>query len=273
PVTLATGPPPDPAFVLADQAYAALRSGGRREAARLFDAALILKPDNMGWRHERDALGRRLQVSAWALLRDSPLPQYNAPGRGLANFTASPVLGGGQMGASLALLANPLSSRPLALVARANVAAGISGIQRDTAQAAIGLRKTLLPGITISAERLVAIGANAGNDWTVRLAAGGRSGRIEAYGEAGVLARGTLYGGGQAQARLLRIGPVDIGAGAWGSVQTERTPGFPPVWRVDAGPAARAAWRGLQLEAQWRQRVAGNASPGSGPVVTVAARF
>lgn len=269
---VASGPAasgPDRAFALADLAYARLRDGDRRQAAALFDAALDLEPGHRQWRADRSALGRRIQLGGFALLRDGSPPGFNGPGSGLPGVAASPVLGGGQLGASLAILADPYARRPLALVVRANVAADPRGVRRDTAQAAVGLRQALLPGVSLSAERLVALGPAAGNDWTLRLAAGGERGRFQAYAEAGALASGTLYGGAQAGARLLRMGPATLGAGAWASIQT----GTPDVWRVDLGPVVSVAVKGVRLQADWRERVGGNAAPGGGPVLTVSAGF
>jgi hypothetical protein len=177
------------------------------------------------------------------------------------------------VGASLAWLPDPLARRPLALVARANMAADSNGLRQETAQLAIGLRQALLPGVTLSAERLIALGDGTRGDWTLRLAAGGTRGRLEAYGEAGVLAGGTLYGGAQGRARLLRIGPATLDAGTWASLQTGGEARAPDVWRVDVGPSVAASWRGVRLQADWRARVGGNAAPGSGPVVTVSAGF
>lgn len=254
---------PAPAFRLAQTAYARLSVGQRRQAAALFDAALAQEPGNRQWQRDRAALRRRWQLGGFSLLRDGA-------GGGPA---ASPVLGGGQIGASIAFVPDPLARRPLALVARANVAAGQAGVAVETAQAAIGLRQQLLPGVTLSAERLIAVGAATRGDWTLRLAAGGGSGRFSFYGEAGILAAGQIYGGGQASARILRFGPAQfpatLAAGSWASLQT----GAPDVWRVDVGPSVATQWRGLRLQADWRQRVAGNAAPGSGPVLTVSAGF
>ncbi len=257
----ASAPPPEPApaFRLAEAAYARLAAGQRRQAAALFDAALAVEPENRQWQRDRAALRQRWQLGGFSLLRDGA-------GGGPA---ASPVLGGGQMGASIAFLPDPLARRPLALVARANVAAGSAGVQAETAQAAIGLRQTLRPGITLSAERLIALGSATRGEWTLRLAAGGETGRFSGYGEAGVLGSGGLYGGGQASARLFRLGPATLAAGSWASLQT----GVPDVWRVDVGPSVSAQWRAVRLQADWRQRVAGNAAPGSGPVVTLSAGF
>lgn len=263
-------PPPatDPAFALASAAYDQLRAGRRRQAARLFDAALALQPGNRQWQADRRALGRRWHGEIWSLGREGgPLP--NQPGSGLPGFAASPVLGGGQLGASLSWTVNPLARRPLALVARANAAVDATGLRAETAQLAIGVRQQILPGVSLSIERLVPIGSESAGAFTARLAAGGRWRRLEAYGEAGALDTGQLYAGGQAHARLLRIGPATLAAGSWASIQT----GSPDVWRVDVGPALSMKIRGIRLEADWRQRVAGNAAPGSGPAVTVSAGF
>jgi hypothetical protein len=261
--------PAAPAFALADAAYARLRDGQRRQAAALFDAALALAPGNRQWQADRAALGRHWQLGAYALLRDAPAATANAPGSGLGGVAASPVLGGGQFGASVAFLPDPYAHRPLALVARANVAATARGIDANSAQLALGLRQSLLPGVSLSAERLLPLGPATRGDWTLRLAAGGSAWRLNFYGEAGVLAGGTIYAGAQANARLLRIGPATLSAGSWASLQS----GHPDVWRVDVGPSVSAQFRGVRLQADWRQRVGGNAAPGSGPVVTVAAGF
>ena len=264
--------PADPAFRLAAQAYDRLRAGQRRQAAALFDAALALKPDNALWQIDRRALGRRWQVGGYALLREAGIP-LNQPGTGLPGFAASPVLGGGQVGASVAFLPDPYARRPLALTVRANVAADVRGVQGEAAQMALGVRQTLLTGISLSIERLVPLGAGMRGAFTARLAAGGRlkqlGQRLEGYGEAGVLSSGQAYAGGQARARFVDLGPATLHAGAWASVQT----GSPDVWRVDVGPTASMKFKGIRVEADWRLKVGGNASPGSGPVLTVAAGF
>jgi hypothetical protein len=209
----------DPAFILAAGAYGQLRAGQRRNAAALFDAALAVQLGNKQWQADRAALGRRWQVGGFALLRDGGA-LLDQPGSGLPGFAASPVLGGGQVGGSIAYLSDPYARRPLALVARANVAADVRGVRGETAQLAIGLRQTLLPGVSFSVERLVPLGDATRGAFTARLAAGGRmlGHRLEGYGEAGVLDTGQIYAGGQARARLVRIGPVTVHAAAWASI-------------------------------------------------------
>lgn len=250
---------PASAFRLAEAGYARQAAGQRRQAAALFDAALALEPGHPGWAAEWAMLGRRWQIGGFAVLRDG----------GPAGPAASPVLGGGQLGASLVFLPDPLAQRPLALLLRANIAASPRAVDAASAQLAAGLRWQLRPGLTLAAERLIPLGAATRADWTVRLAAGGAAGRLAAYGEAGVLAQGGLYAGAQASARLLRIGPAALAAGSWASLQT----GTPDVWRVDLGPSLSASMKGVRLQADWRQRVGGNAAPGSGPVVTLSSGF
>lgn len=261
-------PPVATSFDLANRAYALKQAGYRRAAAEMFAAALALDPGNRQWQRERAQLARRWQAGGFALLRDSPAND-NTPGSGLPGFAASPLLGGGQVGGSIAFLADPYARRPLAVVARFNMAADPAGVRPETAQAAIGLRQTLLPGVTLSAERLFALGDAARGDWTLRLAAGGRSGRLEAYAEAGMLGSGGAYAGAQATARIIRAGPATLNTASWASLQT----GAPDAWRVDVGPSITADWHGVRVAADWRQRVAGNAAPGSGPVLTVSAGF
>lgn len=258
----ATAGQPSPAYQLADAAYARLRAGQRQQAAALFDAALAIEPGNSQWQADRKALGKRWQLGGYSLLREA----------GEAGPAASPVLGGGQVGGSLAWIANPSARRPTALVARMNVAADSQGVRPESFQAAFGVRQTLLPGVSLSVERLVPIGRAAQvmkGDVTARLAAGGQWQRLTAYGEAGVLGRGQIYAGGQAGWRVMSLGPATLSAGSWASIQT----GPPDLWRVDVGPSLSTTWHGLRLQADWRERVAGNAQPGSGPAVTVSAGF
>jgi hypothetical protein len=46
------------------------------------------------------------------------------------------------------------------------------------------------------------------------------------------------------------------------------------LYRVDAGPRVTMRVRpNLKVHVDWRQRLAGNAAPGSGPAVTLAGDF
>lgn len=103
--------------------------------------------------------------------------------------------------------------------------------------------------------------------------------RAEAYAQLGYVAGEGASAFADGQARFVRDLPalaetrfrLDAGLGAWGGAQKD-------VERLDIGPTiavrfpvndevyARASF-------DWRQRVAGDAEPGSGPVFTLSAGF
>ncbi len=262
-----------PGFGLATQAYARLSAGDRRAADRLFGDAIAIAgetPQAADWARERRRLNRQWSVNAYALFRDA-----GADG----SAAASPVLGGGQSGAMMAYLIDPLAQRPLAIIARFYAAHDNRNlIDGDTAQGAFGVRWQPRSGVSIAAERLVGIGRATSGDWNIRVAAGGerriRRVMVDGYGEAGVRGNGDVYAGGQARAAVAlgRLGGVafSAGPGAWGSVQS----GFTTVSRVDLGVGVIGSLpAGVAVTADWRWRVAGNAAPVSGPAVTVSFGF
>ena len=230
-------------------------------------------PDSRGvaaaWAAERRRLNRRWSGDAYVVFRDA----------GTGGAAAWPVLGGGQSGASVAWAIDPLARRSLAVIGRVYAAHDDRGlVDGATAQAAVGVRWQPVRGVSIAAERLIAIGGATSGDWNLRAAAGGERrvgpATVDGYAEAGVRGNGDVYAGGQARAgvRVATIGPVAVsaGPGAWGSVQA----GFATVSRLDVGAGVAAAMPGgLVARADWRWRVAGNAAPGNGPAVTLAWAF
>lgn len=272
PAVVAETPAANPGFALATQAYARLAAGARRDADRLFGEAIAAGPDpnRDAWVRERRRLNRHWSGDAYTLFRDASLAQSAA---------ASPVLGGGQSGGSIAWAIDPLASRPLAIIGRIYAAHDErTRIDGDTAQAAIGLRWQPIASVSVAAERLIAVGKFTSSDWNLRVAAGGerRLGRIvlDGYGEAGVRGNGSVYAGGQARAAVplgtaARMA-ISAGPGAWGSIQSAAT----TVSRVDLGVGVTGRLpAGIAINADWRWRVAGNAAPVSGPAVTVSAAF
>lgn len=262
--------PPD----YAAQAYASLAAGDRRTAARLFDQALDAGPDprRSQWQSDRDSLTRRWSAQAYVLVRKAGITP---------NPVASPVLGGGQAGANLAWRIDPLARRPVAIIARLNAALDPArGFDSATTQAAIGLSWTPTRNVTLAAERLVAIGDTALDRFSLRAAAGtyGNHGRAEysGYGEATILDNGDLFAGAQARAGIrLSRGKHSLspGAGAWTSIQHDvRT-----STRLDVGPSLVARTPigriNLEIAADYRFRIAGNAAPGSGPTLTISTGF
>lgn len=95
--------------------------------------------------------------------------------------------------------------------------------------------------------------------------------RLDAYAQAGVVGVESrdafVDGAATLSLPLLDEGRLSAGGGLWGAAQ-------PGVERLDAGP--QVSWRlfpGARLAAEWRFRLAGDAEPGSGPVLIVAKDF
>lgn len=146
------------------------------------------------------------------------------------------------------------------------------------AELAAGLDWRPMAAIPLSllAERRQAIGRAGRSAFSVS-AYGGASRtlagavRLDAYLQAGIVgleARDAFVDG--AVRGAVPIGPVEAGAGAWGAAQ-------PGAARLDAGPILSyrlpTPRANLRLEASWRLRVAGDAVPGPGPALTLAADF
>ncbi|MFW2850671.1 hypothetical protein ACM61V_01920 [Sphingomonas sp. TX0543] len=207
--------------------------------------------------------GSRLSASAWLIAR----------GAGAA-AQFSPQLGGSQAGARLTYALG--DSRRLSVAARISSALAVR--QRE---AAIGLdwRPTALP-IHLFAEQRIALAGSRGGP-----AAGVIAGlppkpiaagfALEGYGQAGVIARdgGEAFVDGAAhlRRRVAKIGTarVELGLGAWGGAQRGAS-------RFDVGPAASIAIPAalpLRVSLEWRQRVAGDARPESGPALSIGADF
>lgn len=279
-------PVPASGFDLATRAYAALAKGDRRSAAQLFGAALAADkgvdagedaPQADTWLQAQQRLMRRWSGDAYTLRRDTGIASGGGGGGGGA--ASSPVLGGGQSGGTLAWAIDPLAARPVAVIGRIYAAHTVGGgIDGRSAQAAVGLRWQVVPGLSVAAERLVAVGQDTAGDWNLRVAGGGqrRLGlvTIDGYGEAGVRGNGDAYAGGQARAMAAIARARGLvfsgGPGAWGSIQHSRS----TVGRLDLGAGVTMATPvGVAVSADWRWRIAGNAAPGSGPAVTISAAF
>lgn len=99
---------------------------------------------------------------------------------------------------------------------------------------------------------------------------------LEAYGQAGAVVRGRVDPFADGALRVTRQVAsagrtrLDMGAGAWGAAQRG-------AMRLDIGPSAVASLpvgeSTVRLVIDWRERVAGDAQPGSGPALSVGADF
>jgi hypothetical protein len=204
----------------------------------------------------------RWQASGWVMTR-----------RGAV--AGGPMLGGDQLGVRIGYRAD--ARRRITLYARATAPLGIAG--RELAAGA-SWRPTRLP-LEVAAEYRVGLdGTGSGPAIGV---AGGVDGmriphgfRLEAYGQAGAIWRDRAEPFADAMLRVTR--PLDLrpvtalalGGGVWGAAQRGAA-------RLDVGPSAVARVplgdRAVRVALDWRERVAGDARPGSGPALTIGADF
>jgi hypothetical protein len=207
----------------------------------------------------------RWQLSTWALLRSQQT--------GIAGSQS--LATGGQLGASQAgarLIYNV--TRQIALAARTS-----SEVGRRGGEVAGGIRVQPLARIPlwITAERRQAIGRYGGGRNAFALfAESGFYGvplpwrfSLDSYLQGGIVgarSRDLFIDGGLAVTRPL-FGRFSAGFGVWGGAQ-------PHLYRVDAGPRVTIRVRNnLKVHVDWRQRLKGNARPGSGPALTLAGDF
>ena len=206
----------------------------------------------------------RIQLTMWAMIRDRQVLG------GPTSLASGGTLGASQAGARLFYNFTP----DIAAVVRSS-----SEVNRRGGELAAGVRMRPLRSIPvwITAERRQRLGQFGG----------GRN-AFALFAETGVYDRPLLWGfslDGYAQAGVVGMSSRDLfadggaaftrplfrefsgGFGVWGGVQ-------PGLYRVDAGPRlTMKVRRNVKVHADWRQRLAGNAQPGSGPVLTLAGDF
>lgn len=207
---------------------------------------------------------RRWSASVWMLLRE---------GKGLSPVPGG-TLGGSQMGARISYRLNNDAGKPLRVFTRVYAA---PAQERVAAEGAIGLEWQPVPALplAVAVERRQALDGDGRSAWAV-FAYGGTTQRagsfqLDAYAQAGVVgveAR-DLFADGAVRVTK-QVGPVDVGAGAWGAAQRDTA-------RLDVGPSLslplQVGGANLRLSADWRFRVAGDAQPGSGPTLSLGADF
>lgn len=203
----------------------------------------------------------RLQLSAWALLRGDWGPGALATGG---------TLGGSQVGARLTYNLSP------ALAASLRSSSSVGGIRYAEVAAGVRWKPLVDVPIALNLERRFALNRWGGRNAFALFAEGGLYqtpilgiANLDLYAQGGVVgfkSRDLFFDGGATFTR-----PVwknwSAGVGAWGGVQ-------PGLYRVDAGPRVTLdVGRGIRVHADYRQRLAGEARPNSGPALTIAGDF
>lgn len=206
----------------------------------------------------------RWSASAWAFVRRGDGAQLASAG----------TLGGSQVGGRINYRINESAERPVSIVAR-----GYSPIDSRGAEVALGVEWQPLAQVPVRilAERREALDDGGRSAFSL-MAYGGVSNRpvagplrLDAYAQAGVVGVKSrdafIDGAATLSLPLADQGRLAAGAGLWGAAQ-------PGVERLDAGP--QVSWRlfpGARVAAEWRFRLAGDAEPGSGPVLILAKDF
>ncbi|WP_260482905.1 hypothetical protein [Sphingomicrobium flavum] len=209
-------------------------------------------------------LPSKLSLSSWGFFRRED------------GFSSSSLAPGGTLGASQAG-ARMLYQFDDRFAASARLTSGAGNVAG--AEAAIGLRVTPFKGLPlhINAERRQNVGTGpAGRSAFALYAEGGMYDRpvgagfnADAYAQGGVVglnSRDLFIDGGLTLTRDMPLG-LEAGVGVWGAAQ-------PGVHRLDVGPRVSVPLhRTITAHIDWRQQVAGNAEPGSGPALTIASDF
>jgi hypothetical protein len=207
----------------------------------------------------------RLSVSAWAIVRGEAGP-------GLASAWQ---LGGSQAGVRARY---DLGS---GLAAAVRVSAPLQSSRGKEVAVALDWRPIRRVPLTITVERRVGLDRGGRDAFAAGVFGGFDTSlpfglRADGYAQAGVvgLKRRDAYADGALRAERTLLGSgrfrLAAGAGAWGGAQ-------PGASRLDVGPQIVAhvpvGSGGLRIAAEWRERVAGDARPGSGPSLSIGADF
>jgi hypothetical protein len=206
----------------------------------------------------------RIQLTMWAMLRS------RQDLTGATSLASGGTLGASQAGARLFYNFTP----SLAVVLRSS-----SEVNRRGGELAAGIRTHPLRSVPvwITAERRQQLGRYGGGRNAFALfAEGGLYDQpapwgllLDGYAQAGVVGMNSrdLFADGAATATRPIFREFSGGFGVWGGVQ-------PGLYRIDAGPRlTMKVRRNVRVHVDWRQRLAGNAEPGSGPVLSLAGDF
>ena len=219
-----------------------------------------------------DPIPVQARVDHWSL---SAFAIYR-PNSGPASLSPTSQLGGSQFGfRAQRLLFEPGRNLTLSLNLRGSTPLKVS----NGKEAGLGfaIRRAGRVPIELIVERRVAFDRGGRNAFAGLIATGFNDlptlagFNLSGYAQAGIVGLkrrdGFVDGSLWLDRKIASKGALalELGGGVWGAVQ-------PGVSRVDIGPSAAIRFRigsaGVRLGSEWRQRVSGNARPGSGPAIT-----
>lgn len=171
------------------------------------------------------------------------------------------------------------SASPARLAAYARMTAALDRPHAPEAATGIAFQPSRAVSVSLAVERRIALGTGA-RDAFAFVAAGGIGPvylpvglKLEGYGQAGMVGlrhRDAFADGRIALLHPLRATPVSVGLSLSGGAQ-------PHIARLDIGPAIEMrvpiGGQPTRIIAEWRERIAGHARPGSGLALTLAADF
>ncbi|MCM3680527.1 MULTISPECIES: hypothetical protein [Sphingomonas] len=203
----------------------------------------------------------RWSGSAWAILRQG----------------SSALLPGGQLGgtqAGIRILRR--IDRDGRLSASLRLSAPLEGVGREMA-VGIDWRPSARLAIRLLVEQRIALDEGQGGPAVLAVSGFGPRSvapgiSLTGYAQAGAVGRTAIepFADGAMRATTALAQDVDLGLGLWGGAQRG-------AQRLDIGPtlgiALPVAGRRLRLSLDWRQRVAGQAAPGSGPALSIGGDF
>jgi hypothetical protein len=187
-----------------------------------------------------------------------------------AGLATAAALGGSQAGARLLWFPTPQLAASLRTSSPVNSQRG--------GEAALGVRyqPLLSVPVALSAERRQAFGRLGGRSGFAAYLEGGVYDRslpnglkLDSYLQSGVIGprHRTWFADGSATVSHPLWRNISAGIGIWGGAQ-------PNLGRLDVGPRVSVrVGRSLRVHGDYRRKLAGNAEPGSGGVLTVAGDF
>jgi hypothetical protein len=211
----------------------------------------------------------RLSVSAWLLMRG---------GGGSNSLASNGQLGGSQTGARfIRAVGGQNNAANFGLAAR--VTSPLGGASGKEVAFGISAKHAKILPLEVIIERRFGLDRSGHNAFALTAVTGisdkplSGGWRLSAYGQAGIVGaklRDKFADGALTIERPVWSSTFSLGGGLWGAAQ-------PGVSRLDLGPRIarniQLGGKNITLAAEWRQRIAGSASPGSGAVLVIGGDF